>query len=517
MLEKASLDASVEAMVARAELARLESAAELGSSNRRQLGQYFTPAVVAELVVRGARLPLNGTLRVLDPGAGTGSLSTALIARVLRERPQLKVEIVAVECDVALVPALERTLKDCAATAASLGATVVFKVEPKDFVEWATEELSGLGSAQTLLAQDGKHFDLVITNPPYRKLSPASIAGRALSAHGVDAPNTYAAFLALGILLLQRGGQLAAITPRSFTNGVYFRNFRRWMLARVGIDRLTSFKKRDILFAEDDVLQENLVLAATRDLMAVRTSIVTVGDLGVTSERAVHYEDVVLPSDPEAFVRIPAGERESANSAKVLHLPTLLQDLGLGVSTGRVVDFRCKAALRSEVESGTVPLIYPSHLKNGRVAWPIMNFRKWNAICDDETTAKMLLPAGWYVLVKRFSVKEESRRIVAAVFEPGNAHGGRVGFENHLNVIHCNNVGFDEALARGLNVWLNSTVLDDYYRQISGHTQVNATDLRNLPFPTTTQLLELGKAVAGGLLDQDKLDSLVALHVFSNR
>jgi adenine-specific DNA-methyltransferase len=162
-------------------------------------------------------------------------------------------------------------------------------------------------------------------------------------------------------------------------------------------------------------------------------------------------------------------------------------------------------------------LIYPSHLKDRRVAWPIKNFRKWNAICDDETTAKMLLPAGWYVLVKRFSVKEESRRIVAAVFEPADAQGGRVGFENHLNVIHCDSAGIDEALARGLSAWLNSTVLDDYYRQISGHTQVNATDLRNLPFPTATQLLELGKAVEGGLLDQHKLDSLVGLHVFGNR
>jgi adenine-specific DNA-methyltransferase len=36
--------------------------------------------------------------------------------------------------------------------------------------------------------------------------------------------------------------------------------------------------------------------------------------------------------------------------------------------------------------------------------------------------------------------------------------------------------------------YLNSQEVDDYFRVFSGHTQVNATDLRRLRYPTIEQL-----------------------------
>ncbi|MBQ3099299.1 MAG: SAM-dependent methyltransferase, partial [Kiritimatiellae bacterium] len=41
--------------------------------------------------------------------------------------------------------------------------------------------------------------------------------------------------------------------------------------------------------------------------------------------------------------------------------------------------------------------------------------------------------------------------------------------------------------------WLNTTWLDERFRIFSGHTQVNATDLRNLPYPTSEQLACMGR------------------------
>jgi adenine-specific DNA-methyltransferase len=84
------------------------------------------------------------------------------------------------------------------------------------------------------------------------------------------------------------------------------------------------------------------------------------------------------------------------------------------------------------------------------------------------------------VAVRRFSSKEEKRRIFAAVVDP-LLHPNGVAFENHLNYFHKNKHGFDRALAYGLSAYLNSAPLDECFRSFSGHTQVNATDLRNLP------------------------------------
>lgn len=117
----------------------------------------------------------------------------------------------------------------------------------------------------------------------------------------------------------------------------------------------------------------------------------------------------------------------------------------------------------------------------------------------------MLLPEGWYAVVKRFSAKEERRRIVASAWSPID-HPGDVAFENHLNVFHTDGHGMDEELAKGITIWLNSSIIDRFFRTFSGHTQVNATDLRTLRFPTAETLRNLGHRIAAS---QDEIDSLI--------
>jgi hypothetical protein len=86
---------------------------------------------------------------------------------------------------------------------------------------------------------------------------------------------------------------------------------------------------------------------------------------------------------------------------------------------------------------------------------------------------------------------------------------GEVGFENHLNYYHCNGRGLDYDLAKGLTAFLNSTLLDEYFRQFNGHTQVNATDLRSLPYPSREQLEALGAKIGEAFPSQDELDRLI--------
>lgn len=67
-------------------------------------------------------------------------------------------------------------------------------------------------------------------------------------------------------------------------------------------------------------------------------------------------------------------------------------------------------------------------------------------------------------------------------------------FDNKLNYIHCSGRGVESGLALGLTVWLNSKRVDDFFRVFSGHTQVNAGDLRQMKFPSLEQLRLLGRS-----------------------
>ena len=85
-----------------------------------------------------------------------------------------------------------------------------------------------------------------------------------------------------------------------------------------------------------------------------------------------------------------------------------LEDLGLQVSTGPVVDFRFREYITQNPESGSVPLLYPTHMNGVGIDWPV-NSKKPNAIRYNAQTEKIIIPNGYYTIVKRFSPKEEKK------------------------------------------------------------------------------------------------------------
>lgn len=428
-------------------------------------------------------------------------LSAAFVARWLVESPDVELEVVAVERDPLLVPTLRDTLADCEKVAADLGTGLTTTVVEGDYIDLAT----GLDQHAALASG----FDMVIQNPPYAKLAASSPPREALRQSGVDTPNLYAAFLALATSALNPGGQLVAITPRSFCNGPYFGAFRSYLLDRLSLDRVHVFESRSTVFADNAVLQENVVFSGTLD--GPREAVILSESISHNDEgtgASVPYKEVVHPGDPDRFIRIATRDDDTETAERLLGLPATLADLRVAASTGRVVDFRSRDCLLHEDASDALPLVYPANLHDGRIEWPRRSRKaQWFAPANSRDEA-MLMPEGWYCVIKRFSAKEERRRIVAAVWSPLD-HAGPVAFENHVNVMHDGGAGLDPAVARGLCLWLNSTLVDRFFRTFSGHTQVNATDLRSLRYPDADALCRMGDLMPGALPAQEQVDSLV--------
>src|SRR6266540_3579357 len=149
-------------LVSRAEARRRAASARLLPKTRAKLGQFFTPAQVADFIAALPALPETGTVRLLDPGAGVGSLTVSVVARAVTEGLPLTVHVTAFEIDKRLYQELAETVDDCRAVAARHGVTGVDDLHQDDFVQWATENLAGLRPVD-----DRQLFDLVVMNPPY--------------------------------------------------------------------------------------------------------------------------------------------------------------------------------------------------------------------------------------------------------------------------------------------------------------------------------------------------------------
>ena len=232
--------------------------------------------------------------------------------------------------------------------------------------------------------------------------------------------------------------------------------------------------------------------------------------------KVVPFAEVVHAGDPERFIHIPSASGQTAAKKSMEGLRTSLAALGISVSTGRVVDFRLKDSLRQEPEEGAVPLLYPCHFNGGTIHWPKVGSRKPNAILHNDETRPWLLRSGVYLLTKRFTSKEERRRVVACLFDPQSLTAEWLGFENHLNYFHANGHGLDRSLAVGLFAFLNSTIVDQYFRRFSGHTQVNATDLRALAYPDRKTLQAMGTELPVLDLPQDAIDKIVEKHLHAH-
>lgn len=483
----------------------------VSDSHRAEFGQYMTPPGIAQFMASMfSSFEGKNQVRLLDAGAGAGILTAAVISRLLKSSTDIQcIESHAYEVDPAILNFLRKTIARCSELVGDRDVKFCSSIRAEDFICSGVKLLQKYTFAG--LPKD-QQFSHIILNPPYKKIRSNSKHRLYLRDVHVETTNLYTAFLAVAIKLLAPGGELVAITPRSFCNGVYFKPFRELLSDSVAIRHIHIFDKRDQVFGQDDVLQENIIFHCVKggDPGDVTISVSDGADVSSIRSKKYSYAKIIKPDDADLIIHIPTKTAHQKAETAISSLPCTLEDLTLQVSTGPVVDFRLKEYLRHAPESGTVPLVYPTHFNNNGIKWPIYNDKKPNAIVNNEATQKWLMPNGHYTFVRRFSSKEEKRRVVAVYYNPDNYQVDNIGIENHINVFHSKKNGLTELIARGLMIYLNSTLVDTYFRQFSGHTQVNASDLRMLKYPSIEVLKRLGiLAKEYTTLNQKIIDSII--------
>jgi len=460
---------------------RIETNAILNPKNKVALGQFMTPSIIAQFMANMLDDNKNKK-RLLDCGAGIGSLTIEAVKKLSN------IEVAELwEID----PIMQQRL---ASNMNMLGISYV--IHPNDFIHEAVENI---------LNKQGTRFTHAIINPPYKKINSNSEHRLSLRNVGIETVNLYTGFLALTIKLLENDGQVVAIIPRSFCNGPYYKPFREIILNECSIDQIHVFESRDKAFQDDEVLQENIIIKLTKGKQKSKVKITESSDhhFNDHKEREHNFSEVVRPSDKECFINIP-----KENKPLQTKFSNSLFDIGLNVSTGPIVSHRLREFLKKDMVENSAPVFYPHHFIDKELVHP-QEHKKTNSITIHIESKKWLMPnIGFYVIVRRFSSKEEKRRVVANIVDSKTIKSEWLGFDNCWNVFHIKKAGFNEELAKGLACYLNSTHFDDEFRIFSGHTQVNATDLKNMTYPSRKFLDELGKKYHSQM-KQEEIDELI--------
>lgn len=459
---------------------------------RKSKGQFFTGERVAQYMASLIEPPVGQHISILDAGAGTGIL-TAMTALKLIDTPV--VSAVLYELDEGVIPYLKQTLKVVEKTFEQAGHRFEYEIRNVDFV----------------LNPPTESFDLSVINPPYFKynVKTSPYAGATKHLYKGD-PNIYASFMAIVMDLLKDGGQLVSITPRSFTNGLYFKGFRHYLLDQSALNTIHIFKHRNRVFKNSDssVLQENIICKFTRGMKQEAVTIRSSGcDASISNAYECSYpETFIIESSDERIIRIPDSKKEAQILMQAELLPTTFTGAGYFISTGRAVEHRTRTYISTDHDSdNTVPLYRPHNITPMVCMWTGEHVKDVSFALIDEYQ-KHINENRVYTLLKRFSSKDEARRLVAGVHLPGAYPC--IAFGNKTNYIGRKDGELSKVEAFGLAAIFNSTFMDTYFRCISGNTQVNATEVRVMKFPSREQVLEIGEK-AYHLTSTEQIDSIV--------
>ena len=455
--------------------------------DRKTLGQFFTGSIVSEYMASLISKPSSKAVRLLDAGAGTGILTASTALHCLKLGCKT-VHAVLYELDSKAIPSLEQTLKIVQNTFSAQRASFTFEIRCDDFV-----------LARPDKDEDTQPFDICVINPPYFKYSvQESPYAKAASDLYHGDPNIYASFTAIAMSCMKQGGQLVAITPRSFTNGLYFKGFRSYMLGESALDLIHIFKKRDKVFKNEDstVLQENVIC---RFVKGSEQSDITVRssncDSSISNADEEHYALplIIDPSNNQKIIRIPESAYEAAILRQAETFPTTFENAGYFISTGRVVEHRTRPYITDDINTDNSVLLYRPHNVSPLQASWTGEHKKDVLFKLNDGHEKHTMENGNFVLLKRFSSKDEKRRLVSGVHLK-NAHDCElIGFGNKTNYIGLADSNLTKVEAFGLAAIFNSSFMDKYFRCISGNTQVNATEIRVMKFPTREQVKEIGR------------------------
>lgn len=494
-------------------------AASVSSAHKKNLGQYFTPVEVADFMAE-LIAPRNITTRILDPGAGVGILACAACESLISQKKKaLQLILDVYETDQNLAIILQKTLSYLAVYAMSHNVTISFKIHAEDFIL----KYAHILEKTPTFFDSGKNcteFDVCISNPPYFKLPKSDSRAQAAALVVYGQPNIYALFMAISASLLSRNGELIFITPRSFASGPYFQAFREYFFETVKPEFIHIFDSRRDAFERDGVLQENIIIKAIRNNKnsnLERTVMISassgIKDLKQAKRKNLTFDAVLNLDTKEKILKIPHNDNVEAILNKMSHWHGSLHKYGLEISTGPVVPFRAVDFISHKKDRTRLfaPLLWLQNVQPMNVVWPANARHKPQYIQISPESAYLLVPNKNYVLLRRFSAKEEARRLIAAQLVCGTLPDEWIGLENHLNYIHRPSGTLSQEETLGLAVLYNSSFFDAYFRMLNGSTQVSATEVRSIPLPSLEIITEIGIKAMDCQNISENIDSLAYL------
>ncbi len=477
----------------------------LAPETRSKLGAFYTPPALTNRLVE--LLSEQGVdwskARVLDPAAGAGAFLIAAARPMISALTGSEAAFVLRQLGARL-RGLEIDPNAAVLGQAAIEILLAETIEAHEFVPQFIRVCDSLAETPQ------ECFDVVLGNPPYGRVSLAADQRRKFARSLYGHANLYGLFTDVALRWTKYDGLIAFLTPTSVLSGQYFSSLRSLLAAEAPPVSIDFVHARKGVF--EDVLQETMLAVYRRTSSAHRVQVHYLNVRDEATAEVVRNGTVALPIRPNHPWLAPRDPKHCALIANVEKMPTRLSDWGYEVSTGPLVWNRFKGQLHDGPAHRAFPLIWAEAVTaDGRFVHRAQRRNHALYFRLDKGDDWLLVTSGC-VLLQRTTAKEQPRRLIAAEMpnEFVAKHRGVV-VENHLNMVRP--TGRQPAVSPSVvAAVLNSRVVDEVFRCISGSVAVSAFELESLPLPGIEAMGPIDRLVVSGAGRTEVETAIAALY-----
>ncbi len=480
------------------------------NKHKKESGQFFTSRIISDFMGNLAQ-PKSPKISILDPGCGTAILSCSIIENLVQKSGIEEIDLKLFETDIELIKKTEKVVLYLKNWLLKKNIILNVIIEQEDFILFNSNVFYNNTLFENYIIEK---YDYIISNPPYFKISKSDKRAQIAKELVYGQPNIYSLFMGLSAKLLKPNGELIFITPRSFAAGNYFKAFRNSFFNEVNISNIHIFESRNKMFKNDKVLQENIILRATKvESPNIKIS-VTESEQDINNPKISIFpsEKLIDLKSNEKMLFIPSNsiESETINIFRKWH--NTLNDYNIQISTGPIVAFRCKNFLVSKLTSDIklAPLVWLHNIKKMEFLFPLKKGAKQSYITDSVESKKLLLKNKNYIFIRRFSSKDDKNRLICSPYFASKLKFEKIGIENHINYIYRPNGDLSDEEIWGISALFSSHLFDTYFRTFNGNTQVGASELKQIKMPPHEKVVLIGQMLKEATPPQiNKIDNIV--------
>lgn len=431
--------------------------------NRKDKGQFFTSLSIAKFMAMKASFS-SEHISVLEPGAGNGLLTAAVVEYCVKNELCDSFYVKFIENDPEIHPVLNHTASLIRRFVIEHHGNIEISISANNYITESEDDL----------------YDIVICNPPYKKIRKDSAESVIMSDYIYGQPNLYGLFMCRGLMNLRKGGRFVFITPRSWVSGSYYKLVRRYILANLNLSDLLLFESRDGVFQNEEVLQETVITSGIKgEKQSQYISLYNADDTDMIAPVQMEVPASLIKGIGEdEYLLLPTNDDDLQTLTQMSCIKDTFESLGYCFKTGPVVEFRNKDVISSVEKDGYIPMFRSANIVNGQCVFPADTNK---AQYVDSAERKLLLSNQNTVFLRRLSAKEEPRRLQSCVYYQ-TGENEYISVENHVNYLtHTDNSPLSVEEVEWINRLLMSEDYDAYYRMLNGSTQVNAGEINRLP------------------------------------